>query len=74
MPTMSDKGDQDADDPAVHYDLASAYAEMGMLEDAIAELTLVLEANPRHTLARAAIVELRHRLSRLGGGPPDEVA
>jgi hypothetical protein len=61
-------------DAATHFDLAMAYAEMGMVQDAIDELAIVLQANPRHVRARAALVELRLRLAAPGGEPPDDVA
>jgi hypothetical protein len=61
-------------DVATHFDLAMAYAEMGMIDDAIGELCAVLEADPRHLRARAEIVALRLRRDRPGGEPPDDVA
>lgn len=56
-------------DPEVEarFDLAAAYLEMGLVDDAISELELVLVAAPTH--ARAL-----EMLARARGGPPDEAA
>ena len=61
-------------DVATHFDLAAAYAEMGLVRDAMDELAIVLQADPAHLPARAAMVELRLRLARPDGEPPDENA
>jgi hypothetical protein len=61
-------------DVATHFDLAAAYAKMGLLRDAMDELAIVLQADPAHVPARTAMVELRLRLDRPDGEPPDEIA
>jgi len=61
-------------DVATHFDLAMAYADMGLLRDAMEELAIVLRVDPAHVPARAAMVALRHRLAHPDGEPPDDVA
>jgi pilus assembly protein FimV len=40
-----------------HFDLGVAYADMGLLTDAMHEFETVLRADPGHARARAALVE-----------------
>lgn len=44
-----------------HLDLGIAYAEMGLIDDAIHELELVLQVWPEHSEARRRLAELRER-------------
>jgi hypothetical protein len=61
-------------DADVHFDLAMAYVEMGLISDAIGELLAALQADPRHLRARAELAALRRRRNRPGDEPPDDVA
>jgi hypothetical protein len=61
-------------DADTHFDLAVAYAEMGLVREAMDELAIVLEADPRHLRARAAMVELRLRAAGAPDGPADGAA
>jgi tetratricopeptide (TPR) repeat protein len=55
----------------VHADLATAYAEMGLLSDAVIEFERALELDPLCARARAGLSSAR---ARLDGGIPDEPA
>jgi hypothetical protein len=63
-----------ASEVGAHFELGTAYAEMGLLGDAVEELEIVLRADPQHVRARAALVELRLRLAPPGSRPRDEPA
>lgn len=56
-------------DADTHFELGAAYAENGLLADAIAELEEALVLDPQHVAARAALLELRLRVD-----PPKEGA
>jgi len=51
------------DDVSTHFDLGIAYAEMGMVSDAISEFELVLTHDPNHVQARAKLEVLRAKLT-----------
>lgn len=47
------------DDLSTHLYLGLTYAELGLSAEAVAELELVLQAEPEHPLARSALAVLR---------------
>lgn len=54
------------DDLDTHIDLGVAYAEMGLLADAVAEFEHVLRHDPGHVRARAELAAVNLRM----GNPP----
>ena len=52
-----------------HYDLAMAYAEMGLLDDAISELEAAVRLAPNERRIHVALAGLR---ARRGSGLPDD--
>jgi Tfp pilus assembly protein PilF len=52
-----------------HYDLAMAYAEMGLLDDAIGELEAAVRLAPNERRIHVALASLR---ARRGSDPPDD--
>lgn len=53
-----------------HWDLGHAYAEMGLFLEAASELELVLEADPHHKPARAALALVHARMGYPRGAGP----
>src|SRR4029079_14494719 len=51
-----------ADPVTTHLELALAYAEMGLIPDAVSELEHVLKLDPMHVVARAALQMARTQL------------
>jgi hypothetical protein len=49
------------EDVPTHFDLGCAYADMGLLDDAIHELELVLRVQPKHVEARAKLAQVLAR-------------
>jgi hypothetical protein len=49
-------------DVETHFELGTAYAEMGLLHDAMGEFEIVLRRDPEHPRARAALTDVRSRL------------
>ncbi len=61
----------DFDDAQTHYDLGVAYAEMGLVEDALSELELACQNSRQYRDApelKALITRLRRKLDK----PPNE--
>jgi hypothetical protein len=46
------------------FDLAKAYADMGLLRDAMSELETILRMDPHHVGARAEIAKMHGRLPK----------
>jgi hypothetical protein len=51
-------------DAQTRFELAKAYADMGLLRDAMSELELVLGIEPDHVGARAELENVRRRLPK----------
>ena len=63
-----------AEDAQIHFELALAYLEMDLLEDALGELETVVRLAPARLDAQAKLAEVRARMKPPRDEPPDDVA
>ena len=57
--TMPESGESGGNKLQSHVDLAWAYAEMGLLDDALDELRIVFDHEPDHPMALACLEKIR---------------
>jgi tetratricopeptide (TPR) repeat protein len=53
----------DSVDPSTHYDLGRAYADLGLLTEAIEHFERALELDPTHQAASSSLEQARAQLS-----------